>query len=512
MRLINGEESREMDRIAAKEFSLPALVLMENAGLRSYDFIRNEIGLQPGRVSVLLGKGNNGGDGLVLARHLYNNGYDVRLFSLFDPEEFSPSSAANWAIAEAMGMECQVIRDERDLLLVKVVLLSSKLIVDAVFGSGFRGDAVGLTAALFRSVNESQKPVLALDLPSGVNGDDGSTSDPAITATWTIAFGLPKFGNVISPGAEYGGKLTVADISFPNVLLTPREGDAIYLDESWAQSQIKPRSPQSHKGNFGHVLICGGAKGMIGAPLLAGKAALRCGSGLVTYMVPRSLEPAVMTQNLEALTIALPENEEQCLDQKALTEIFRHTGNKVMALGMGISRHEDTLELAAGIIRDANCPLLVDADALLALNRIEERKKSFPLILTPHPGEMARMLNCSIREVQEDRIAAVRAAAEKWQATVVLKGQHSLIASGSGSLLVNSTGNPGMATGGMGDTLSGIIISLLGQGYDAETATALGVYLHGLAGDIAAEENGEMSVIAGDIITYLPKAICQARG
>ncbi len=510
MRLINGEEAREMDRIAEEEFFISPLVLMENAGLRSYDLIGDKIGLKNGRVSILLGKGNNGGDGLVLARHLHNGGYDVRLFSPYSPADFSSSSKANWAVIEAMGLDCQVIEDERDLLLTKIILLSSKLIVDAIFGSGFHGDAKGLTADLIRLVNESQRPVLSLDLPSGIAGDSGVASDPAIAATWTIAFGLPKIGNVVAPGSEYGGQLTVADISFPQVLLAPGEKDTLFLDADWAKSQLKLRSRQSHKGNYGHALILGGSKGMIGAPLLAGKAALRTGSGLVTYMIPQTLEGTVTAQNLEALTVGLPENEEQCLDKRAVSEIFKHTGNKVMAMGMGISRHEETLAMVAQVIRDANCPLLVDADALLALNQIEERKKSFPLVLTPHPGEMARMLDCTIREVQNDRMVAVRTAAKKWQATVVLKGDHTLIATAEGRLLVNSTGNPGMATGGMGDTLSGIIVSLLGQGYDAENAAALGVYLHGLAGDIAAEEKGEMSVIAGDIIQYLPQAILRA--
>ncbi len=483
---------------------------MENAGLRSYDFVREKIGLKEGRISILLGKGNNGGDGLVLARHLVNNGYEVRLFSLASPLDFSPLAAANWEILEAMGLECQVIEDERDMLLLKIVLLSSKLIVDAIFGSGFHGNVSGFAADVIRLVNDCERPVLALDLPSGVNGDNGLASDPAIAAHWTIAFGLPKIGNVLSPGAELGGSLSVVDISFPAVLLSPSETDTLFLDADWAKGQLKQRNCQSHKGNYGHVLILGGSGGMIGAPLLAGKSALRTGSGLVSYMIPRSLEPAVTAQNLEALTIALPENEELSLDRRALPEVFRHTGNKVMAVGMGISRHEDTLEMVAGVIRDANCPLLVDADALLALNRIGERRKSFPLVLTPHPGEMARMLDCSIREVQEDRMAAVLTAAERWQATVVLKGHHTLIATPGKRLMVNSTGNPGMATGGMGDTLSGIIISLMGQGYTAENAAALGVYLHGLAGDIAAEEKGEMSVIAGDIIHYLPQAILRA--
>ncbi len=507
MRIIDGAASREMDREAMAVYGLDTLVLMENAGLRSADFaaeLLSEAG-KHAKVAVICGKGNNGGDGLVLARHLFNRGFAVEVFCLAAAEEFSPAAKANWQIVSALPIKTTFLYQVRDLTLFRLKLMASSLIVDAIFGSGFQGEMEGLAKDVVNIINDVRRQVLALDIPSGVNADNGRTAKTVVAADHTVAFALPKIGNILAPGSEKNGVLQVVDISFPPSLMAEKENDDVLINEDWALNKMKPRKADSHKGIFGHILVVGGSANMTGSLILAGKGALKAGAGLVTYMMPKSLHEAVKTHNLEAMTFGLPENEDGSLGLAAAELILQQTGNKVLVMGMGLSRTDDSMALVKKILENINCPLVLDADALLALGELNVRKKTnHTLVLTPHPGEMSRMLGWSIREVQENRMDAARLAAEKYGAVVVLKGSRTLIASPEGKLLVNCTGNAGMATGGMGDVLSGIIGALLGQGLDALTAAALGVYFHGLVGDVAALDKGEMGLNAGDIIDYLP--------
>lgn len=507
MRLIDGAASREMDREAMETYGLDTLVLMENAGLRSADFAAELLAKakEGAKVAVIVGKGNNGGDGLVLARHLFNRGFDVEIFCLAASEDFSPAAKANWQIVSALAIKTTFLSQARDLTLFRLKLMASSLIVDAIFGSGFKGEMEGLAKDVVSTLNGAHRPVLAIDIPSGVDADTGKIGKTVVKADYTIAFALPKMGNILAPGGEMNGELHVVDISFPPALTAEKEEDDVLIDEAWVLSKMNPRKADSHKGIYGHVLVAGGSANMTGSLILAGKGALKAGAGLVTYMMPDSLHDAVRAHNLEAMTCRLPENEDGSLGVASADLILQQTGNKILVLGMGLSRTDDSMALVNKILDNINCPLVLDADALLALGERNGRKKtSHPLVLTPHPGEMSRMLGWSIREVQENRIDAVRLAAEKYAAVVLLKGSRTLIAAPNGKLLVNLTGNAGMATGGMGDVLSGIIGALLGQGLDALTAAALGVYFHGLAGDVAAEDKGEMGLNAGDIIDYLP--------
>lgn len=510
MKIIDAEGSREIDRIAAEEYHLNTLVLMENAGLRSADLIAEKINPNHGksRITVVIGKGNNGGDGLVAARHLHNRGYTVRIFHLYPASELSEAAAANWQIATALGIETVKLFDKEDLMIFKIALYSSRLVVDAIFGSGFEGEVTGLTAGIIATINAAKCRVLALDIPSGVNATTGAISKPSVSATWTISYGLPKLGNILPPGGDKNGELTVADISFPPTLAVEGENDNTLIDREWVLNRMQLRKADTHKGNYGHVLVAGGAPTMTGSILLSGKGALKAGAGLVTYLVPESIHGIITTQALEAMTFPLPANEDGSMSPAAADAILQQTGNKILVLGMGLSRHEDSKAVVKKILQHVNCPLVLDADALLALGDLEEpRRSGQPLILTPHPGEMARILQCTIREVQENRVVAVREAARRWNATVVLKGHKTLIATNTGKLLINCTGNAGMATGGMGDVLSGIIGALLGQGMVPTDAAAIGVYLHGLAGDMAANDLGDMGITAGDIVDYLPKVL-----
>lgn len=504
MRLINGEDSRNMDREAMETFGLDTLVLMENAGLRGADYAATFTKAN-GRVSVVAGKGNNGGDGFVVARHLFNKGYTVEVFCFGPAESFSPGAKHNYDIVAALGIPVTFLDQARDLTLFRVKMMASDLIVDAIFGSGFHGEIEGLIGDVVTIINDAEKTVLALDIPSGVDADTGAVSKIAVKATRTVAFALPKFGNILGAGCENNGILEVVDISFPPCLVQEKENDSVYLDEKWILSKLKPRKADSHKGLFGHVLVCGGSSNMTGSLLLAGKGALKAGSGLVTYLMPWSIHETVRSQVLEAMTCRLPEMEDGSLGLSAAEPILQQTGNKILVMGMGLSRTDESMALVKRIVDDVNCPLVLDADALIALGEMEGRKrKQYPLILTPHPGEMAKMMNCSIREVQENRLKMAKAAAAKFDAVVVLKGSKTIIADSQGKILVNPTGNAGMATGGMGDVLSGIIGAFLGQGLEPLDAAAVGVYFHGLAGDYAADIKGEMGLNAGDIAEYLP--------
>ena len=498
-----------MDREAQEKYGLSTVVLMENAGLRSADLAAELLnGDTAAKISVIVGKGNNGGDGLVLARHLFNKGFPVEIFCLARPSHFSAAAKENWDTAAAIGIKATFLDEARDLTLFRLKLMASALIVDAIFGSGFKGEMEGLSKDIAAIVNDVGRPVLALDIPSGADADSGRIAQTAVRATWTVCFGLPKYGNLLAPAGELNGGLHVVDICFPPALTAEGEEDDVVIDEAWALTKMKPRKADSHKGIYGHVLVAGGSAHMTGSVILAGKGALKTGAGLVTYMVPDSIHESIRAHNLEAMTYRLPENEDGSLGMAAADQILQQTGNKVLVFGMGLSRTDDSMALVKRILESHNCPLVLDADALLALNDISLRKKTaHPLVLTPHPGEMSRMLGWSIREVQENRVEAVRLAAERFHAVVVLKGSRTLIAAPNGKLLVNLTGNAGMASGGMGDVLSGIIGALLGQGLDAVSAAALGVYFHGLAGDRGAEEKGEMGLTAMDIITYLPTVL-----
>lgn len=513
MRLINGEASRKMDKEAEENFGLSTLVLMENAGLRCADYVESlfdEAPYNDVRVSFVLGKGNNGGDGFVAARHLYNKGFDVEIFCLSQPETFSPGAKANWDIVSAMGIKISYLDQARDLALFRVKLMASRLIIDGIFGSGFKGEMTGLAKDVVDIINGVNTPVLALDIPSGIDADSGEVGTTFVKADYTVSFALPKFGNIFAPGGEYNGELNIVDISFPRMLTEEKENDDAVIDMEWIINRMVPRKADSHKGIYGHVLAVGGSANMSGSLILAGRGALKAGAGLVTYMMPRSLQETVRAQSLEAMTFPLPENEDVSLGLAAAEPILQQTGNKILVLGMGLSRTEDSTALVKRIVEDVNCPLVLDADALVALGDTEGRKRDqYPLILTPHPGEMSRILGWSIREVQANRVKAAKEVAEKFNAIVVLKGSRTIIASPQGKILVNLTGNAGMATGGMGDVLSGIIGAFLGQGYDALTAAAFGVYFHGLAGDVAAEDKGEMGLTAGDIVAYLPEVLAE---
>lgn len=510
MRLVTAREMREIDRRAMEEYAIPGVVLMENAGRSVADAVERLLGGLGGKkVVVLCGKGNNGGDGFVAARHLLQRGAAPKVFLSCAPEEITGDAAVNLTIWQRLGQECFQLATSGSLQLLKIALLQADAVVDALYGTGFRGKATGQAGRAIEAVNAAGKPVVAVDLPSGLEADTGRVNGPCIRATVTVTFGLPKIGLVLDPGVEYCGKLVVADISLPRVLIDGAAPDRYLLTSELVSSWFAPRPATAHKGDFGHVLVVGGSRGMIGAACLTAQAALKTGAGLVTLAVPRSLQDVAAGKLTEVMTAGLPETPEGALSREALPVVAALLKKKaVLALGPGLGQHAETVALVRELVRAAVCPLVVDADGLNAFAGEGglPAERAAPLVVTPHPGEMGRLTGKRVAEVEADRVGCAAAAAREWQAVVVLKGARTVVASPDGCLGINTTGNPGMATGGSGDVLTGVVAALIAQGLDPFRAAAAAVYLHGRAGDLAAGERGEMGLTAGDICRFLPAA------
>ncbi len=511
MRLLTGEEMRLLDAAAMEEYGIAGIVLMENAGRAVAQKAVELLAGKPEekKVVIFVGSGNNGGDGLVAARHIHNAGAEVRLFLLKEPEVFAGDAAENWSVVKTLGLRFDVIKEEDYGNILKLAIFNADLIIDAMFGTGFQGVPKEAAALAIDIINEAQRPVLAVDVPSGVDASTGKVAGNAVLATATVSFAFAKLGLLLPPAAQYVGELQVADISIPKELLELVDVRREYLDEYFCQRWLPKRKADSHKGNYGHVLVVGGHPQMPGAPLLAAHGALKMGAGLVTLATPLSLQSFLLGRVPELLALPLAETDQGGLAEAALSPVLLAAPNKVLVVGMGLGRSLDAKAFVQGLLAQMPAPMVLDADGLYALACLGAPTKNWlhPLICTPHPGEMARLLNISVAEVQADRMGAVQEAAKLWRATMVLKGDHTLISTPSGRLYVNGNGNPGLATGGSGDVLAGFIGALVGQNVPAPAAAACGVFLHGAAGDAAAAHLGQLSLKAGDIIDFLPKIL-----
>ncbi|HHX51127.1 MAG TPA: NAD(P)H-hydrate dehydratase [Clostridia bacterium] len=515
MYLVTKEEMALLDKEAIEEYGIPGLVLMENAALRVAEYAGTLFpgGLARKKVLVFAGKGNNGGDGLAIARHLQKAGADVKVFLLCRPEELKGDALVNYRILVKMQGRFHLLLEEKDVQKADISLMCTDLVVDAIYGTGFKGKATGTGARIIGAINGSSCPVIAVDVPSGLDADTGIAGGPAIQADATITFGYPKIGLCLETTSSSVGELWVGDISLPQDL--PKKAKKHLITAQWCSAHLPARNLTAHKGTFGHVLAVGGSEGLTGAISLAAAAALRSGAGLVTAAVPKSLHPIMEMKTTEIMTKPLPETEAGSIGLEGLEAILS-LGKKAscILLGPGMSEHPSTASLIRSLLPKLTQPLVLDADALNIVSETPEMLASLqaPLVLTPHPGEMGRLLGISSREVQQNRVQVVREASRQWGAVVVLKGARTLIGDPRGELLVNMTGNPGMATGGSGDVLAGMIAGLMGQGLDPLVAAGIGVYAHGAAGDRAASVKGLMSLCAGDLLDYLPPVFLDLEG
>jgi len=509
VRIATAAEMAEIDRLAAAEFGLPVAVLMDAAGRRVASATAALLGGVAGRrVLLFCGRGNNGGDGLVAARLLHGEGASVRAVLAGSRDGLRPAAAGALAAAEAAGAEVLAAADPAAL--GAAAAGSWDLVVDALLGTGFAPPARGLAAEAIGLVNALGAPVIAVDVPSGLSADDGRIDGPAVKATATVTFGLAKPGLLLHPATRLVGRLWLADIGFPETLLE-RVPTRLRLATAGAlRPHLAPRDPESHKGTFGHVLVAGGARGMAGAPLLAARGALRAGAGLVTVALPAAVGAPVLEGLPEAMTLLLPDSPEGALAPAAAAALAPALARAAaLVVGPGLSRGAEPAAFVREVLAGLAAPAVVDADALAAFaGRPRELAGApAPRVLTPHPGELARLLGVDLEAVREDRPAAARSCAEAAGAVVVLKGARTLVADPGGELWINPTGCPAMATAGMGDVLAGMIAAHLARGMHPVAAAVLGAHLHGLAGELVAAGHGPWGILASEVADSVPEAV-----
>lgn len=512
MKIITPDQMRQIDRKAIDGLGIPGKDLMERAGEGVAAKVRDLLcGDKEGSFVVLIaGKGNNGGDALGAARLLHQEGIRTQTFLMAKEVEVKGDAAFNLDRLNSVKAPLKELVEEGELEALREDLSRASVVVDGIFGTGFRGAVNGPAAEVIRLINSCPARVIAIDIPSGLEGESGKVGGEAVRADWTVTMGLPKTGLVRGEGLDYSGRLEVVDIGFPAELIQETLAELEMVAGEELTGLLPPRRPTSHKGDYGHVLVLAGSPGMTGAAALTSLAALRGGAGLVTLGVPESLNPILESKCTEVMTLPLPETAAGTLSPDAKKPILDFCSRAtVVALGPGLSRNEETGELVRELLHECPLPMVVDADGLnlIAGDVSVLAAARSPLILTPHPGEMVRLAGLNKEELLADRERAARDFARKYNITLVLKGAGTLIASPSGPLWINLTGNPGMASGGTGDVLTGLIAGFRGQGLSDPDAARLGVYVHGAAGDRAAEKVGRISLIASDLLTEVPSVL-----
>jgi hydroxyethylthiazole kinase-like uncharacterized protein yjeF len=550
MKALTAAEMREVDRLTTERFGVAAEQLMEAAGKSVAEVFLEQYGHKnadpPSRIVVLCGKGNNGGDGFVVARYLREEAEQVHVYLFGKPDELRGDAAKNCQRWRDQGGALTVLENETDWEKVWSDVAGTEVIVDALLGTGIRGPATGLLPRAIEDVNRlsrnatAARPawIVAVDTPSGLPSDGEPAEGPVVRAHWTVTFTAPKIGQLISPDAACCGQLTVRGIGSPAVLVEEiGKGTVRCVGPDEFSDLPLVRSADAHKGSYGHVLVVAGSLGKTGAAVMAGSAALRAGAGLVTVATPDVVLPIVAAVHPEYMTerllstdggtastrniddappaVTSDEHSQKVLNTLQKQVKFRfeqiEEGKTVLGVGPGLGTYPETQEFIRAIVRSTYRPVVLDADGLNAFaghaEELADRNANF-LVITPHPGEMARLLGISTKDVQTDRVKSAVDAAKKWNAHVVLKGFHTVLASPSGQVFVNTTGNPGLAKGGSGDVLTGLLAGLIAQ-FGTENllrVVALGVYLHGRAADLLAEQSEASGMLAGEVAQAIPYA------
>lgn len=513
MKIVTGTQMQLLDRRTITEAHIPGKVLMERAGEGVVEHLEQRFGPARGKtVTILCGKGNNGGDGLVVARLLHRRRARVQVVFLTPVSDFSLDAAAMHRRFIAVAGRSSV-KPFRSTDQVQALLESSDLVIDALLGTGLSADVTGNYLAAIELINSAGKPVIAVDIPSGLHADNGAVLGRAVRATMTVTLGLPKQGLYVGPGIDHAGTVHVVDIGIPPAYVDRIETRLVLMTQATALQALPNRLASAHKGTFGHAGIIAGSVGKTGAAALAARAALRVGAGLVTVATPNSVNDVLEAKLLEAMTLPLPETKARTLARSGFDRIVAFIqARTAVAIGPGLSTHPETVELVQSLMKHLDRPAVLDADALNALTGrasfLTECK--IPPILTPHPGEMARLeVGATAQTVNADRIGIARRFARERGVYVVLKGARTVMARPDGLVAICPTGNPGMATAGTGDVLTGMIVGLLAQGVPAWEAACAATYFHGAAGDLAARQLGQAGMVAGDVIAQIPYAIQQ---
>ncbi|MEX2116810.1 MAG: NAD(P)H-hydrate dehydratase [Bacteroidota bacterium] len=511
--LLSAEEMQRCDSAAVKSFGIHSLLLMENAGLGVARWIQQRFPLRGKTVAIFCGKGNNGGDGLVAARHLANAGARVKVVLLghSDRGDAAINAAILRKVARAFPDNLSVHSGRSSVF----PSLHPDIIVDAIFGTGFSGNVRKQYAAVIEWINRQSVPRIAIDIPSGIHGTTG-VGATAVKADTTLTLGAMKYGLLCNNGRDSSGTIQVLDIGIPTELLSAVKPPVRLVGRSDVKSCMPVRSSTVHKYSAGKVFILGGSRGYTGAAVLAATSALRMGAGAVVLGVPESIYPIVARKVTEVIVEPLPSTAQGSVAGAAMDAIMRRMDwADTVVLGPGLSQEQETTSLVRTLVLRASGNVLLDADAITSIAKggIDVLKKTkATYIVTPHVGEFSRMTGLEAKEIEAQRIQHARAAAKKFGIVVVLKGAPTVTATPEGSVFVNSSGNPGMATVGTGDVLSGMIAGLWAQGADAVRASYGGAFLHGLSGDLAAGKYGERSIVASDLIECLPEAIVAIEG
>ncbi len=507
MLIVTAEQMREMDRLTIQKYGVPSLALMERAGAGIAQAIVGRFGRTAKKgVLVIAGKGNNGGDGFVVARLLKKRRIPCEVALLARKDELSADAAHNLhAFLKLKGKVYEMAADDFKLLSRRIG--KNGLIVDAILGTGIKSEVRGRLAEAITLINAAGLPIVAVDIPSGLDTDNGGPLGVAVQAEMTVALAFAKLGEVIYPGASYCGELVVADIGIDDRAVAEVSSKTELLDRENIRWLVPRREADTHKGTYGHLLVVAGSRGKTGAAILACRAAMRTGAGLVTLAAPRSLNNIFAGALVEVMTEPLRDNAAEEMEALSDDDWRALLARKnALLFGPGVGVNSATQNITRWLLRNLDIPWVIDADGLnnlaLAIDRLHHAK--FPPVLTPHPGEMARLIGKDIAAVNADRVGIARAFALEHRCHLILKGARTVIATVAGKVFINPTGNPGMASGGMGDVLAGILAALLGQGLPAEDAMKLGVYLHGFVADQIAASQGEIGLIASDIIQRLP--------
>ncbi len=501
MKVSSVKEMRALDKTAMEIYGIADELLMENAGLAVFQVLAQNIGIKEKHFLIFSGAGNNGGDGFVIARKIHSNGGMVKVFLLGNPDKYRNAAKLNYDILRKLKVPMDVV-DKMDS--VRSDIFHCDAIVDAIFGTGLTRHVEGICADIIEAINTCGKPVVSVDIPSGINGDNGKIMGTSIRADYTVTFGLPKIGNMLYPGYERCGRLYVTHISFPPSMY---EHIRTEVNESIV---VPERNISGHKGDFGEALFIAGAAGYYGAPYFSALSFLKAGGGYSRLAAPKSITPFIANKGSEIVFIPQKETAEGSISLENIESLLDLIEKMdFVVIGPGISLSAETQQLTRELVQKIDKPLLIDGDGITAVAsdpKIISQRKS-PTILTPHLGEMSRITKLDKAHIDENKVEVVRLTANRLNAYIVLKGAHSLIGCPDGTVYINMSGNSGMATAGSGDVLTGIIAAMYGLGLPVEDAVRKGVFVHGFAGDLAADEIGEDGMTAQDILDHLPMAM-----
>jgi hydroxyethylthiazole kinase-like uncharacterized protein yjeF len=503
MKVARVDEMKNLDRRATEEFGISEDLLMENAGQAVYSVMSQELGIKDNKFVVFCGGGNNGGDGLVVARKIHSSGGEAKVFLLDDEAKFKGATRKNFEIVSRMPIEMSRVSSIDSVI---PELVDCDAIVDAIFGTGLVRKVSGIYKDVIQLINESQSVVFSVDIPSGVNGDTGEVMGVAVKADYTVTFGLPKLGNMLYPGHDHCGELYVSHISFPPALYNSQAMKVAINNPV----ELPERAKDSHKGTYGKVLFIAGSASYLGAPYFSALSFLKAGGGLSYLATPKSISPFIASKGSEIVFVPQKETASGSIALENNDELleFSQTVDMVV-LGPGLSLAGGTQELVRKLTPKIKKPLLIDGDGITAiaedLGKIKKREA--PTILTPHLGEMSRIAKMEIDEIGKNKVDVLQRTAKELNAMIILKGAHSLIGYPNGTVFINVSGNSGMATAGSGDVLTGTIAAMYGLGLALEDAVRMGVFIHGFSGDVAAVDKGEDGITAQDILDYLPETM-----